>query len=74
MCKSLRFIPTNKSKYYDKIKLLKKDSYPIGILGDDIEIHFLHFSNAEEVLEKWTRRKKRMNYQNLLIKFTNVID
>lgn len=74
MSKSLSFIPANKSKYYDKIKLLKKDGYPIGILNDDIEIHFLHFSNAEEALEKWTRRKKRINYQNLLVKFTNIID
>ena len=35
-------------------------SYPLGVL-DDIEIHFLHYRDNEEVLTKWKRRLNRMN-------------
>jgi uncharacterized protein (DUF1919 family) len=33
--------------------------YPIGKL-DDIEIHFVHYKNNEEAIDKWTRRLSRM--------------
>jgi uncharacterized protein (DUF1919 family) len=44
---------------------------PIGVLGGDIEIHFLHYSSEAEAREKWTRRTNRINWQsdNLLFKF-----
>lgn len=42
--------------------------YPIGLL-DDIEIHFLHYNTIETAIEKWERRKNRINYDNLLVKF-----
>lgn len=45
---------TKKSKY------VKKPSYPIGTLKDEIEIHFLHYENFQEAKEKWNRRKVRM--------------
>lgn len=44
----------NKSKYPD-VQL----NYPLGKLGD-IEIHFMHYKDEEEVLTKWKRRTKRM--------------
>lgn len=42
------------------------DSYPyiLGKLGD-IEIHFIHDSSFAEVKEKWERRKKRVDFDNL---------
>jgi len=36
---------------------------------DDIEVHFLHYKNRTEALEKWNRRVKRINYRNLYINF-----
>ncbi|MET0356256.1 MAG: DUF1919 domain-containing protein, partial [Cellvibrio sp.] len=39
----LKFLP--KSRYYDQHK-----HYPIGILGDTVEIHFLHYKSEEEAL------------------------
>ena len=44
--------------------------YPIGIL-DDIEIHFMHYSDASDAAEKWERRKKRINRNNLVYAFTD---
>lgn len=45
-------------------------SYPIGILKD-IKIHFLHYNSKEEAIQKWETRKRRMNYDNLFIIFTD---
>jgi len=49
----------------------KKKKYPIGVL-DDIEIHFLHYASNEEALEKWNRRKQRVNLKNLYVAFSDV--
>ena len=46
------------------------EDYPLGLLGD-IEIHFLHYKNEAEAIEKWNRRKKRMNFNNLFFVMTD---
>src|SRR6185436_15299213 len=46
------------------------NNYPIALLGE-IEIHFLHYKDANEASEKWKRRVKRINYNNLIIKFSD---
>jgi uncharacterized protein (DUF1919 family) len=35
-------------------------NYPIGIIFENLEIHFLHYSNEAEARDKWTRRLQRM--------------
>lgn len=49
----LRF--KEQSKYY-----AQKKHYPIGVLGDDIEIHFLHYASDADARTKWDRRIERM--------------
>lgn len=44
--------------------------YPIGRLNN-IKIHFMHYKTFEEAKEKWDLRKKRINYDNLFIMFTD---
>jgi uncharacterized protein (DUF1919 family) len=46
---------------------LKGVDYPVGILNNEIEIHFLHYATKEEAYEKWERRKKRINWDKLFI-------
>jgi uncharacterized protein (DUF1919 family) len=50
-----------------------KDYYPIGLLGDGVEIHFVHYANELEAKEKWCTRKARMNKDKsrLFIAFTD---
>jgi uncharacterized protein (DUF1919 family) len=48
----------------------KTRPYPIGIV-DDIEVHFLHYASRQEALEKWQRRKKRVNWERLFFTFTD---
>ncbi|GIU70317.1 MAG: hypothetical protein KatS3mg002_1553 [Candidatus Woesearchaeota archaeon] len=55
---------TENSKY--PLNISKK--YPIGLIKD-IEIHFLHYADEAEAASKWERRVKRMNWDNLFIKF-----
>jgi uncharacterized protein (DUF1919 family) len=59
----LKFTQTSKNPEVDELQKTKR--YPIGLLGDDVEIHFLHYKNEEEAAEKWTRRTKRINFDNL---------
>lgn len=54
------------------IKFTREDGidYPIGVL-DDIRIYFQHYSSEEEAIEKWNRRKERINYQNMFVLFSD---
>lgn len=65
----IKFINVNESKYKD---YLNKIQYK-GIIGkiDDLEICFMHYKTQKEVLEKWNRRKKRINWNNILYKFND---
>lgn len=45
----------NVSKYTENF------SYPVAIIGDDIEIHFLHYNSEQEAKSKWNRRVERLN-------------
>lgn len=38
--------------------------YPIGFL-DDIEIHFIHYTFKDPIIELWNRRKKRINRERI---------
>jgi uncharacterized protein (DUF1919 family) len=42
--------------------------YPIGVLGDDVEVHFLHYRSRDEAAAKWERRAQRIHWDNLLVK------
>lgn len=69
--KQIVFIEPSKSRYIDElIKMDRVGKYPIGLLGD-IELHFLHYKDQKEVLEKWNRRLKRFDYNNMLVKFSD---
>ncbi len=64
----LRFIDGHKSKY----RHIHSDShtYPVGVLADDIEVHFLHYRSEQEAREKWTRRARRIDWSNAVVKMS----
>ena len=45
--------------------------YPIGVLGGDVEIQFLHYETESEALDRWRRRLGRMHRTNLFVAFTD---
>ena len=57
------------SKYF---QYLKEKNYT-GIIGKivSIEICFLHYTDIKEVNEKWNRRSKRINWNNIIYKFND---
>lgn len=69
--KSDNIVKITNSKYKDSniFRENKNWYYPIGLLNNEIEIHFMHFNSWEDAIDKWGKRKKRFNFQNILIKF-----
>lgn len=65
LSQDITFITRKQSKYADLII----EEYPIGMLGEGIEIHFLHYKSNEEAAEKWKQRVKRIDLNNLIVKF-----
>ena len=53
-------------------------SYPVGTLGGsdypEIKINFTHYKNEEEARDKWNKRVKRINKDNLYIIMYNIQD
>ncbi len=45
--------------------------YPIGKLGDDVEVHFLHYKDEETARKKWYSRRERINMNNLFVEFSD---
>lgn len=71
MQKPLEFIPYTESKYQAEIEAKGQTAVPIARLGD-VEVVFLHYKTQEEAAEKWTRRAERINYENLIFKFSKM--
>lgn len=67
----LKFIEPAESKYYEELQKRNQADKPIGIL-DDVEIVFLHYKSQAEALEKWNRRKARVNFDNIFIKMSRM--
>lgn len=63
------------SSIHDKVNELRKTkNFPIGVLGDDVEIFFMHYKDEAEAQAKWTRRVKRINYDNLFFIYSDAGD
>lgn len=59
------------SNHPEANELRKKVKYPLGVLGDDVEIHFLHYKTEAEAADKWARRMKRINFENLFFMYSD---
>ena len=66
--KDLVFIDSKESKQYQILH--EEINFPVARLGD-IEIYFMHYHSEAEVIEKWQRRCKRINFDNILYKFSD---
>lgn len=70
----LVFIDPKDSKYRENFRKKRIEvNYPVGLLKD-IEIFFVHYVSEEEAKEKWERRTKRVDLNNLLIKISEQND
>ena len=67
--KEINMINAKDSKYYDILKQKDQLNIPIGKI-EDIEIVFLHYKDPKIAKAKWERRIKRVNYDNIIFKFS----
>lgn len=67
----IRIIETKESKWYSILKARGEESVIVGKIND-IEYIFLHYKSKEEAIEKWNRRKRRINKKKLLFKFSEM--
>ncbi|MDG1302368.1 MAG: DUF1919 domain-containing protein [Opitutae bacterium] len=63
MSREIQFVDESKYPSHNQQRSTGK-RYPIGLIGH-AEIHFLHYESESEALEKWNRRKSRIDYQHL---------
>ena len=66
----LKEIKPIESRYYKELIKLSQETAILGQL-DDVEIVFLHYNSFQEAKEKWDRRKKRVNFDKLIVKFND---
>lgn len=68
----VKIIPTTESHYYEALKRKGHENKLIGLINNEIEVVFLHYSNPEIAIEKWKRRCQRVNFDNLIVKFSEM--
>lgn len=56
--------------YYIKALNKRLPQLVIGRL-DDIDIVFLHYNSFKEAEQKWNRRKRRINFENIIVKYND---
>lgn len=65
----VKMITPQESKHYESMKSKGEINVPIGVL-DDVEVVFLHYLDPLVAKEKWTKRVERVNWSNLIYKFS----
>lgn len=67
------FIEHQDSKHKEELISLGiyEQNYPIGILDNKYELHFLHYTSEIDAKNKWLRRVDRMNFEKLVFKFSD---
>lgn len=59
------------SKYKD-ILIKKGQTHCLVGKLDDVEIVLLHYQDKDDAIEKWNRRVRRVNYDNLIFKMSEM--
>lgn len=63
----------SKPKHELASKRIIKKYYPVGLLGGDVQIHFVHYKSESEAKEKWERRTNRINFDKLFFLFVELL-
>ena len=54
-----------------EIEMYWEEEYPIGIL-DDVTVYFMHYGSCHEAKMNWDKRKKRINWDKIIILATDM--
>lgn len=61
MRQPLRWVDQSRHDNVNAFRERSGRKYPIGCLGRDVELQFLHYESQSEAAEKWNRRLERIN-------------
>lgn len=64
----IQMIPASQARHKNQMPPGDMEA-PVGTL-DDVEIVFLHYKDPQVAKAKWESRKARVNYDNLIVKFS----
>lgn len=64
------FITTSRYDFLNAGRQADLGYYPIALLDGAIELHFMHEPDETTAWAKWERRRAKMNFDNLYIKFS----
>jgi len=67
----LSFKKESKYAITNKLRSENGNYYPIGVLKNDVEIHFIYSKSEKEAETIWYRRRNRVNMENLFFSFTD---
>ena len=65
----IKIIDAKDSRHADALSQKNQLDIPVGVL-DDVEIVFLHYKDPQIAKETWMRRCKRVNWDNMILKFS----
>ena len=71
LSQQVRFVKKSKYERINEFREKQGRLYPIGRIGDDVELQFLHYQSESDATEKWTRRAARVTHDDsrLFFKF-----
>jgi uncharacterized protein (DUF1919 family) len=64
------FTDSSQYKFMNRWREKDNDFYPIGLLNEEVEVHFLHEVDESEAKSKWDRRVSKINWENIFVKFS----
>lgn len=65
LCSNLQYYMTIEPRSIES-----KECYPVMII-DDVIVNGIHYHSFEELKDSWNKRKKRINYNNIFMIFTD---
>lgn len=66
--KPITFIHYSDSRHQKTFRHCFGKNYPLGLLNNDIELHFFDYQTPDEALRHWNDRRSKINLENLFFK------
>ncbi|GAL86711.1 putative acetyl transferase [Sporocytophaga myxococcoides] len=66
--KPITFINHSDSKHQKSFRHCFGKDYPLGLLNNDIELHFIDYNSPDEALRHWNDGRSKINLENIFFK------
>lgn len=67
----MRFVMNLKYYINTELRIVWDEEYPIGYL-DDLPVYFMHYHTCKEAKDSWNERKKRINWNKIIVIATDM--